>query len=140
MKIVYTKVVADLFHMGHVNFLKAARQMGDRLVVHVVDDDRVEAFKNRRPIMSQQERLAVVAACRHVDETVPDGPKVITRQFMEQRGYALYAYACASGQERQQKRMDSPDLPDSMLGLCSYTPGLSTTEIIQRVQARHLSG
>lgn len=135
MKIIYTKMVADLFHPGHVNFLRNARALGDRLVVHIVDDERVSSFK-RQPVMTQEERMAVVAACRHVDEVIADGPRIITRAFMEQNQYAVYAFACNGAAELAVKRRDCPDLPEEMLGVLSYTEGVSTTDLIHRIQQR----
>lgn len=135
MNTVYTKVVADLFHPGHVNFFRAARALGDRLVVHVVDDERVSRVK-RRPVMSQGERMAVVAACRYVDQVTADGPKVITRAFLLRHGYRLYAFACTDDQDRQAKLADCPDLPVDMLAILPHTPGISTTELLRRIRDR----
>lgn len=131
--VVYTKVVADLFHFGHVQFFKAARAHGDQLVVHVVDDERV-ALAKRRPVMTQCERLEVVASCRYVDEVLTDGPKVITRDFMRTKGYHLYAYGYGSESERLVKQADCADLPTEMQCVIPYTEGISTTEIIRRIQ------
>ena len=50
---VYVDMVADLFHYGHVNFLKQARQFGDRLLVGIHSDEVVEEYK-RSPIMTMQ--------------------------------------------------------------------------------------
>jgi len=135
MKVVYAKVVADLFHYGHVSFLKAARGLGDSLVVHVVDDQRVKAMK-RQPVMSQWERMEVVAACRYVDKVVAEGPKVITREFMDSHGYDLYAFAYVDECELSVKRGDCPDLPERMLGILRYTDGISTTIVVQRILDR----
>ncbi len=70
---VYTDMVADLFHYGHVEFLKQARALGDYLLVGVCADDVVEAHK-RRPILTMEERVASVAGCRYVDEVIPNAP------------------------------------------------------------------
>ena len=67
---VYTDVVGDLFHWGHVEFFRLARDLGDVLVVGVHDDDTVAVYK-RRPILTLDERIRVVAGCRWVDEVVP---------------------------------------------------------------------
>lgn len=134
MKIIYTKVVADLFHSGHVALFRQARALGDRLVVQVVSDSRVSANK-RPPIMNQAERLAVVAACRHVDEARPDGPRFITRAFLDENGYALYAYAACDQAEAQAKRRDCADLPEDRVAVLAYTPGISTTELRRRIAA-----
>ncbi len=135
MRTIYTKVVADLFHAGHVEFFRQARALGDRLVVQVVGDERVAAAK-RRPIMTQAERLAVVAGCRHVDEVAADGPRVITRAFMDEHGYAVYAYAAYDNAEAVAKRRDCPDLPDDRVAVVLYTTGISTTELLRRIAQR----
>jgi len=88
--------------------------------------------------MTQAERLEVVAGCRYVDEALADGPKVITLDFMYSQGYSVYAYAYAHDQEKLSKRRDCPDLPDDMIALLQYTPGISTTEILERVRRRNV--
>jgi cytidyltransferase-like protein len=74
---VYVDMVGDLFHPGHVALLRAARACGDRLVVGVLSDEVVEAYK-RRPVMTLAERVAVIAPCRYVDDVVPDAPYRVT--------------------------------------------------------------
>lgn len=133
MKTVYTKIAGDLFHYGHVRFLRAARSLGQRLVVHVVDDRRVSLLKQHRPIMTQQERMEIVQSCRYVDQVDAEGPKIITREFMLSRGYQVYAFACADESEMKTKLADCPDLPPEMLGVLSYTPGISTSDLIRRI-------
>jgi cytidyltransferase-like protein len=135
LKVIYTKIVGDLFHPGHVAFLREARALGDRLVVHVVDDDRVARFK-RAPIMTQEERLAVVACCRWVDEARAQGPRQIDRAFMDHEGFAIYAFAWVDEGEREQKLRDCADLPRSRIAMLSYTPGISTTMLLGRIAER----
>ena len=73
---VYVDMVADLFHYGHANFLKQARQFGDFLIVGIHSDKVVEGYK-RPPIMSMQERIDTVSSCRYVDEVLPNAPLTI---------------------------------------------------------------
>ena len=135
MKTIYTKVVADLFHAGHVNFFRQARSLGDRLVVQVVGDERVAAAK-RAPLMNQAERLAVVSGCRYVDEAVADGPRLITREFMRAHDFAIYAYATVDDAEAVAKRRDCADLPDDMVAVLRYTGGISSTLLFNRMRER----
>jgi cytidyltransferase-like protein len=135
MTTIYTKVVADLFHAGHVNFFRQARELGDRLVVQVVGDARVAAAK-RAPLMTQAERLAVVAGCRWVDEAQLDGPRIITRAFMDKNNYAIYAYAAVDEAEAISKRRDCADLPDDRVRVLRYTADISSTLIYQRLRER----
>lgn len=70
MNIGYTSGVFDLFHVGHVNLLRSARAMCDKLIVGVTIDDLV-LYKNKRAVIPFHERIAVVQACRYVDVAVP---------------------------------------------------------------------
>ncbi|WP_018875004.1 adenylyltransferase/cytidyltransferase family protein [Thioalkalivibrio sp. ALJ1] len=135
MRIIYSKIVGDLFHHGHARFFEQAREYGDRLVVHVVDDARVTDFK-RRPVMTQEERIAVISSCRWVDEARAHGPFYITREFLDAEGFAAYAFSYCDEAELGVKRSQCPDLPPERVVPCRYTDGISTTELIQRVLER----
>ena len=78
-------MVGDLFHPGHVALLRAARAFGDHLVVGVLSDEVVAAYK-RRPIMSLAERAEMIGACRYVDEVLPAAPYRVTTRFPDETG------------------------------------------------------
>ncbi|MBQ2770715.1 MAG: adenylyltransferase/cytidyltransferase family protein [Clostridia bacterium] len=67
-KIGYTQGVFDLFHIGHLNLLTRARARCDYLIVGVNGDALVEGYKHKRPVISEEHRLAIVSALRCVDE------------------------------------------------------------------------
>ncbi len=69
-KIGYTTGVFDLFHIGHLNLLKRAREQCDYLIVGVSSDDLV-AYKNKRAVIPFEERIQIVEAIRYVDKAVP---------------------------------------------------------------------
>lgn len=62
----------DLFHVGHLNILRAARAKCDRLIVGVATDESLVAMKGRMPAIPFGERLQIVASLRLVDEAVAD--------------------------------------------------------------------
>lgn len=68
-EIVYTYVVCDLFHYGHLKFLKKAKKLGDWLIVGVLTDDAVTQYK-RKPIIPFEERMEIVRAIKCVDRVV----------------------------------------------------------------------
>lgn len=66
----YTAGVFDLFHIGHLNLLKNARGMCDRLIVGVTVDDLV-LYKNKRAVIPFNERIEIVRSIKYVDAAVP---------------------------------------------------------------------
>jgi len=68
----YVPGVWDLFHIGHLNLLRRARDECDVLVVGAVTDDIVEATKGNRPVIPLTERMEILASLALVDEVVLD--------------------------------------------------------------------
>ena len=72
----YAPGVYDLFHIGHLNILRHASELCDRLIAGVVSDEMAMLAKGRAPIIPLAERLEIVRAIRYVDdaivEVVPD--------------------------------------------------------------------
>lgn len=75
MIIGYTTGVFDMFHIGHLNILKRAKEQCDYLIVGVSTDDLVEHDKNKTPIIPFENRCAIVEAIRYVDKVVPQKDK-----------------------------------------------------------------
>ena len=67
----YTSGVFDMFHIGHLNILKRAKELCDFLIVGVSTDELVREYKHKSPIISYDNRKAIVEACKYVDKVVP---------------------------------------------------------------------
>jgi len=70
MIIGYTSGVYDLFHIGHLNLLKNAKGMCDKLVVGVTTDD-LSLYKGKKPLIPFEDRLEIIRSIRYVDSVVP---------------------------------------------------------------------
>ena len=72
-KIGYTTGVYDMFHIGHLNILKRAKEQCEYLIVGVTTDALCYARKQKHPIINESDRMAIVEAIRYVDKVVPQG-------------------------------------------------------------------
>lgn len=70
-KVGYTTGVFDMFHIGHLNLLKHAKEQCDYLIVGVSTDEVVQSYKHKTPIIPFQERIEIVSSLRCVDKAVP---------------------------------------------------------------------
>jgi len=66
----YTSGVYDLFHIGHLNLLKNAKGLCDKLIVGVSVDKLVE-YKHKHPVIPFEERIEIVRSCKYVDAAIP---------------------------------------------------------------------
>ena len=71
MVIGYTTGVFDLFHIGHLNILKQAKSMCDRLIVGVTTDEYVKKYKNNTASISYADRVERVKSIKYVDSVIP---------------------------------------------------------------------
>ena len=70
MVIGYTSGVYDLFHIGHLNLLKNAKGLCDKLIVGVSTDKLVE-YKHKHPVIPFEERIEIVRNIKYVDAAIP---------------------------------------------------------------------
>lgn len=71
MKTVITYGTFDLFHVGHVQLLKRAKALGDRLIV-AISKDEFNASKGKAAYSSYEDRKTIVEACKYVDLVIPE--------------------------------------------------------------------
>jgi len=135
-KNVYVIGVFDLFHRGHVEFLKTARSLGQRLIVAVNGDDMVSSYK-RKPFYSEDDRLEIIKACKYVDEAF-----IITgydnKEYIEK--FDIDAIVHGNDWEMnsylQQIRVTEEYLKNrnTQMILVPYTSGISTSQLIKRIK------
>ncbi len=135
---VYVDIVGDMFHAGHVAFLKNARAFGDYLIVGVLADDTVEEYK-REPILTLEERVKVIEACKYVDEVVVAPPLRLTEKMIDE----LQIDYVVHGDDFNPALLEDQYGVSLKLGIfrtVPYTPGISTTQIIKRIVDRYENG
>lgn len=133
---VYVAITGDLFHYGHVAFLKSAKSFGTDLIVGVCSDEDVSKYK-RDPIMSLKERVAVIESCKYVDEVIPAAPAVTSAAFIQKHKIDLVVATKAYSNAVLQEYYSDP-LRLNLLKLVDYTDSVSTTQIIKRCHAQYV--
>ena len=131
---VFTNGCFDLLHRGHVEYLRAARALGDCLAVGLNDDDGVRALKGRgRPLCPQGDRAAVLAAlecvshvCIFAGASVDSLVAALVPDVLVKGGD--YAPDAIVGRERVEAR-------GGQVRALPLWPGVSTTQLIERIKA-----
>lgn len=135
-RVVFTNGCFDLLHAGHVQYLQAARALGDRLVVGLNADASVRQLKGpHRPIVPQAERAQVLAALACVDYvTIFEEPTPLQLITALQPDVLVkggdYKAATIVGHDEVVAR-------GGQVHIVPYVAGLSTTEIIAQIAARY---
>ena len=143
--IVLTNGVFDLVHYGHVQYLAAARALGDVLIVALNSDDSTRRIKGPlRPLVPEAARAAVIAGLRAVDAVV-----LFAATTAEQVVAAVQPNVYVKGGDY--RLADGPPVPGlkplpeaeivraygGKVELISYLPGYSTTELINLIRERY---
>lgn len=132
--IVYVDVTCDLFHAGHLNFLRQAKAFGDYLIVGVLPDEEVMTYK-RRPVMRLKERAAMVRACKYVDEVMEGVPLRRSKEWLIENNISYVVHGDDFNPEICSDQYQAAiDL--NIFRLVPYTKGVSTSELISRIVDR----
>jgi len=129
----------DLFHSGHVNFLKLCHKLADggKVVVALNTDEFIEDYKGKTPIMTYQERKEVLLACKYVSDVVPniggaDSKPAILQVLPD---WIVIGDDWAKRDYYAQMDFTQEWLDHLEIGLAyvPYTPGISTTDLKKRI-------
>ena len=100
----------DPIHVGHLEMMKLAKQLGDELIV-IVNNDKQAKLKKKKPFMSEDDRLKIVKAIRYVDGAFIsiDEDKTVRGSLQKvRRNYKEYDIIFANGGDRS-----SAEIPES---------------------------
>jgi choline-phosphate cytidylyltransferase len=120
----------DVFHFGHLRVIERAAEMGERLIVGVSSDALNQSKKGRATVFPQEERMAIVAALKPVDEVFVEESLELKRQYIEQ--YA--ADVLVMGDDWVGRFDELGDLCE--VRYLPRTPAISTTAVIEKIATR----
>lgn len=133
-KIGYTQGTFDMFHVGHLNLLKHAKELCDILIVGVNSDHLVEEYKHKTPIIHELERKEILQSIRYVDNVVICN----TLDKMEMHKWihfdAIFIGNDWKGNERWAKTEEDLGKIGVHVVYLEYTKGVSSTMLRDSVQ------
>ena len=98
-RIGYTTGVFDMFHIGHLNILRRAKEQCETLIVGVTTDELCFKRKHKTPIINEKDRMAIVGAIRYVDKVVPQADMEKIRSVKELGADAVFVGSDWKGTE-----------------------------------------
>lgn len=134
----YLAGVFDLYHMGHLNMFKRAKEQCEHLIVGVVTDEGVRKYKKTVPFIPFEERIELVRSCKYVDEAV----EIPLNYGGTRDAYRMYQFDC------QFSGSDYTDNPDwlaekeflekhgAKMVFFPYTEGTSSTKIKSLIEQK----
>ncbi len=133
MTIGYTTGVFDMFHIGHLNILKRAKEKCDYLIVGVSTDEVVESYKHHKPIIPYEQRAAIVGAIKYVDEVVPQTTMDKT-DFLKQRHFDVMFHGDEwKGTELYNKYEEEFEKYGARIEYLSHTEGISSSMLREKI-------
>lgn len=132
-KIGYTSGVYDMFHIGHLNILKRAKEQCEYLIVAVSTDELVEKSKNKRPIIPYEERKQIVEAIKYVDKVVPQENKDKIAAYKKYHYDAMFVGDDWKGSELFTKCEEELKKYGSEVVYFPYTQGTSSTILREKL-------
>ena len=139
--VVYSGGTFDLFHYGHTNFLMRCSDLAGpdgRVIVSVNTDEFIEKYKGHKPVMSLEERMAVLLACAWVDDVIVNVGDEDSKPAILSIHPDVVAISSDWARKDYYKQMQfSQDWLDEQHIILAYIPhtlGISSTDIRSRLK------
>lgn len=132
-KIGYTTGVYDMFHIGHLNIIKRAKEQCEYLIVGVSTDELVESYKKKTPVINFEDRCAIVESIKYVDEVVPQVSMDKMEAYKKLKFDALFHGSDWQGSDMYNKIADEFSAVGVDVVFLPHTEGISSTFLKERL-------
>ena len=133
-RVVFTNGCFDLLHPGHVSYLRAARSLGDALVVGLNSDASVRRLKGPpRPVVPEKDRATMLAALESVDAVILFDEDTPVRLLRDLRP-AVYVKGGDYRIEYLPEAKVAADI-ETEIRIIPFEPGYSTSALIERIKS-----
>lgn len=132
-KVGYTTGVFDMFHIGHLNILRRAKEQCETLIVGVTTDELCFKRKHKYPIINEQDRMEIVNAIRYVDKVVPQTDMDKIRPVKEFGINAVFVGSDWKGTESWNKYEKEFAEVGCVVVYLDHTEGISSTILREKL-------
>lgn len=130
----YTTGVYDMFHIGHLNVIRSAKERCDYLIVGVSTDELVLKEKNKKPVIPYGERCEIIKALKYVDEVVCQPDKDKLAAWERYHFNKMFVGSDWQGTE-QWKKIEEQFAPLGVdIVYLPHTDGVSSTELTNLIK------
>lgn len=134
MIIGYTTGVFDLFHIGHLNILRRAKEQCDYLIVGVSTDELVMEYKNKRPIIPFEQRRTIVEAIKYVDEVIMQDTMDKMEMWSRIKFDIMFHGDEWRGSELYNRYEQEMAVVGAKIIYLSHTSGVSSTDLAKQIK------
>lgn len=139
MIIGYTQGTYDMFHIGHLNLLRHAKEQCDYLIVGVNSDALVQEYKNKKVVVPQEDRMEIVGAIKYVDEVVLSETLDKETAYQKHHFKKIFIGDDWKGNDRWAETEQTMKELGIELVWLPHTPGVSSTAIRDKIGAEKLA-
>lgn len=134
---IYTDVVCDLFHSGHVSFFKTINNIypNYNLIVGLMSDDECINYK-RKPIYNIEERYMILSSIKYVKKVIKNATMPITEDFIKEHNIDLIIHGDDISKESENYWYKIPILMN-IYKTVPYTESISTSKIIEKIKLNY---
>lgn len=135
---IYIDGIFDLFHRGHVESLRKAREFLNgpvELIVGVISDADATAYK-RKPIYNEEDRYMIIRAISYVDEVILGAPLIMTKEFVDRHRIDCIVHGFSDPKDFDKQKEFFKEVSDIFYQI-PYYKHLSTTEILDKIKQSH---
>lgn len=133
-KIGYTSGVFDLFHIGHLNILKKAKEKCEYLIVGVSTDELTMLLKGKMPIIPYEQRSEIIEGIKYVDEVIPEYDVDKYNAWTKLHYNALFKGSDASKKDSYKKYERELRKEGVDVIYIPYTEGISSSRIKENIK------
>ena len=135
VKRVYIDGIFDLFHRGHVESLRKAKEYFSGtvvLIVGVISDTDATAYK-RKPVINEEDRYIIIRSIKYVDEVIMGAPLYMNKKFVDLHKIDYVIHGFADNADFEKQKLFYQPISDIFFQI-PYYKHTSTTEIIKKIR------